>query len=154
MLVSTSPVPNSYVLDTNVLSRFARINRLDLLLQLSIGRVYITPAIQRELEAGLDNGVSYLADAVQLIRTGQLPVLPLSQIDRQFMRALPNKLGDGESEAIALCRRANLIFLSHDSRAIEYCKHEGINSIRLMNLVAQLKKAGLLTDAEIQIMLS
>lgn len=93
MLVSTSPIPNNYVFDTNVVTRFARINRLDLLLHLSIGHVYITPAIQRELETGLNNGV-------------------------------------------------------------KYCKHEGIKSIRLTNLVKKLQKAGLLAEDEIQIMFS
>ncbi len=154
MQVSTSPQPINYVLDANVVSRFAKINRLDLLLHLSIGHVYVTPAIQRELETGLDNGVNHLVGAVQLIRTGKLPVMLLTQIDRQFMCALPSKLGDGEAQAIALCRRANLTFVSHNGRAIDYCKHEGISSIRLTNLVKQLKKAGLLSEDEIQIMFS
>lgn len=154
MLVSTSPIPNNYIFDTNVVTRFARINRLDLLLHLSVGYVYITPAIQRELETGLDNGVKYLTDVVQWIRTGKLPVLSLTQIDRQFMRALPRKFGDGEAQAIALCRRINFTFVSHDSRAIDYCKHERISSIRLTNLVKHLKKANLLAEDEIQIMFS
>jgi predicted nucleic acid-binding protein len=154
MLVSTSPIPNNYVFDTNVVTRFARINRLDLLLHLSVGHVYITPAIQRELETGLNNGVKYLIDVIQWIHTGRLPVLSLTQIDRQFMRALPSKLGDGEAQAIALCRRVNFTFVSHDSRAIDYCKHEGIKSIRLTNLVKKLQKAGLLAEDEIQIMFS
>jgi predicted nucleic acid-binding protein len=157
MPASTSPVhpiPNSYVLDTNVLSLFAKINRLDLLLQLAIGSLYLTPTIQLELEVGLDNGVEYLANALRLIHTGKLQVMPLNEIDRQFMRTLPNKLGDGEAEAIALCRRANLTLISHDRKVINYCKQEGINSIRLTTLVDQLKNADLLTEVEIRTMFS
>lgn len=125
-----------------------------MLLQLAIGSLYLTPTIQLELEIGLENGVEYLASALHLIHTGKLLVMPLSEIDRQFMRTLPNKLADGEAEAIALCRRANLTLISHDRKVINYCKHEGINAVRLTTLADQLKNANLLTEAEIQIMFS
>jgi predicted nucleic acid-binding protein len=152
MPASTSLKSNGYVLDTNVLSLFAKINRLDLLLQLVTVPLYLTPAIQLELEIGLDNGVAYLENALDLIHTGKLQVISLDEIDRQFMRALPNKLADGEAEAIAVCRRAALTLISHDRKAINYCKQERINAIRLTTLVEQLKNAGLLTEVEIQTM--
>lgn len=148
------PTHNGYILDTNVLSLFAKISRLDVLVQIAVGPLYLTPTIQRELETGLDNGVKYLVDALRLLHAGKLQVMPLNEIDRQFMRTLPNKLADGEAEAIALCRRVNLTLISHDRKAINYCQREGINAIRLISLVEQLKKVSLLTEAEIQTMFS
>jgi len=53
MLASTSPKLNGFVLDTNVLSLFAKIDRLDLLLQLSTAPLYLTSMIQFELETAL-----------------------------------------------------------------------------------------------------
>lgn len=154
MLASTSPKLNGFVLDTNVLSLFAKIDRLDLLLQLSTAPLYLTSMIQFELETGLDNGVAYLANVLQLIHTGKLQVIPLNEIDRQFMRALPNKLADGEAEAIALCRRTGLTLITHDRKALNYCIQEGINAIRFTTLVNQLKYAGLLTETEIEAIFS
>ena len=69
MPASTSLKLNGYVLDTNVLSLFARINRLDLLLQFTTVPLYLTPTIQLELETGLDNGVEYLANVLYLVHT-------------------------------------------------------------------------------------
>lgn len=154
MLASTSPKRNGFVLDTNVLSLFAKIDRLDLLLQLSTAPLYLTSMIQFELETGLDNGVAYLANVLQVIHIGKLQVIPLNEMDRQFMRALPNKLADGEAEAIALCHRTGLTLITHDRKALNYCLQEGINAIRFTTLVNQLKNAGLLTETEIEAMLS
>ena len=77
MLVSISPKSNGYILDTNVLSLFAKIERLDLLLQLMAAPLYVTPIIEFELETGLDHGVEYLANALHLIRTNRLQIIPL-----------------------------------------------------------------------------
>ncbi|MEZ4865068.1 MAG: hypothetical protein R3C14_27380 [Caldilineaceae bacterium] len=154
MSASTSPKPNGYILDTNVLSLFAKIDRLDLLLHLAAVPLYLTPTIQFELQTGLDHGVEYLANALRLVHTDKLQIIPLNEIDRQFMRVLPNKLADGEAEAIALCRRIGLTLISHDRKALNYCKQEGINAVRLTTLVDQLKNIGLLTEVEIQTMFS
>lgn len=80
MSSSVSPAHNGVIFDTNVLSLFARIQRLDLLQQIFAAsrtgvHFYITPTIQRELVAGIQNKVSYLADALQLIKTGQVQVI-------------------------------------------------------------------------------
>jgi predicted nucleic acid-binding protein len=154
MLASTFPKSNGYVLDSNVLSLFAKIERLDLLLQLTTVPLYVTPVIQSELETGVDNGVEYLANALHLIHTNRLQIIPLNEIDRQFMRALPSKLADGEAEAIALCRRMGLTLISHDRKALNYCVQEGIDALRLTALVNQLQNVGLLTETEIQTMFS
>ena len=154
MPASTSPSVNGYVLDTNVLSLLAKIGRLDLLVQLATVPLYVTPAIQTELEIGFENGVSYLADALQLVATGALPCRTLTPVERLLLRALPTKLAAGEAEAIALCRHNQLTLISHDRKAINYCVLEGIDCIRLTVLVETLENAGLLTKIESQTMFS
>jgi len=59
----------------------------------------------------------------------------------------------GEAEAIALCYRMGLVFISHDRKAINYCERIGISSVKFIVLVNRLKTAGLLTEAEIDEML-
>ncbi len=154
----TSPPHKGIIFDTNVLSLFAKVSRLDLLHQfsatpLSTVALYITPTIQRELEIGLQNGVDYLEDALQLVAAGHLQIITLGEVDRLFMGSLPSKLALGEAEAIALSHRYNMIFITHDRKAINYCKREGIDCIRLTTLLLKLQNAGLLTTSEIERML-
>ena len=141
MLGSTSPTLDGYVVDTNVLSIFAKVGRLNLLLQIAIVPLHVTPAIQNELEIGLKNGVSYLADPLSLIDAGALKYAALTDLDHRFISTLPAKLASGEAEAIAVCARSNLTLISHDRKAIDYCEREKINCIRLSTLIALLRNA-------------
>ncbi|MCE7982833.1 MAG: hypothetical protein DYG89_16750 [Caldilinea sp. CFX5] len=150
--------PQGVLFDTNVLSLFARIDRLPLLLQAFANlhqakRIYISPTIHHELVRGVQNGATYLEAALQLITTGDLQIVYPSKADQQFTYSLPAKLAAGEAEAIALCYRLNLVFISHDRKATNYCERAGIASIKLDVLLNRLQTAGLLTEADITKML-
>ena len=56
---SISPKRNGFILDTNILSLFAKVNSLNILQQFATLPLYITPVIQQELEAGLKKEVHY-----------------------------------------------------------------------------------------------
>jgi len=145
---STSPKINGYVLDTNVLSLFAKESYLNLLDIASVS-LYITPAIQQELEAGSQRGVGYLDDALALINLGKLQVLVPTQNDIHFMQTMPRKLAQGEREAIAICKRLDLILISHDRKALNYCDSTGINCIPLTDLLAEFQHMGVITASEV-----
>ena len=153
MSSSTSPTHKGFVLDTNVLSLFAKVGKLHLLPQFSKIPLYITPVIHQELEAGLESGVSYLAEALQLIEAGHLQVIHPNQTDTHFMSQLPAKLGLGEGEAIALCHRQNLAFITRDRKAANYCERAGIGFIRLADLLQRFEEVGVLARATIDKML-
>lgn len=102
---------------------------------------------------GVQNGATYLEAALQLITTGDLQIVYPSKADQQFIYSLPAKLAAGEAEAIALCHRLHLVFISHDRKAINYCERAGIASIKVSVLLNRLQTAGLLTEAEIARML-
>lgn len=156
---SASSRPTGILFDTNVLSLFAKIKRLSLLLQVFADahrakQLYVSPAIRRELEIGLRHGADYLQDAVQLIEDEVIQVVPPTRADQQFIHSLPAKLAAGEAEAIALCHRLNLVFISHDRKAVNFCERMGIPSVKLEVLVHRLEAAGGLTKAEIAEMLA
>ena len=145
---STSYHLEGYVLDTNVLSKLAQANQLDLLHQLTTVPLYITPHIQRELEVGLRHGVSYLLKALQLLKTGELQLITPTPAESRGVKKWPSKLGLGEIEAISLCRKRNLVFISHDTRAIKYGEWLGIECIPLTDLLEEFVNMGLLTTLD------
>ena len=155
---SASKRPQGVLFDTNVLSHFAKIERLPVLLQAfsalhQAKQLYISPMIYKEVITGIQQGATYLQAALQLITTGDLQIVYPSKADQQFMYSLPAKLAAGEAEAIALCHRLNLVFISHDRKAMNYCERAGIASIKLGLLLPRLQTAGLLTEAEVAQML-
>ncbi|MCB0061931.1 MAG: hypothetical protein KDE19_07445 [Caldilineaceae bacterium] len=149
--------PSGILFDTNVLSLFARIDRLELLFSTFVDahnahQLYVSPSIKRELEMGFHNGTAYISNCLARIDAGDLQVLQPTDADRRFGRNLPPKLGAGEVEAIALCQRLNLVFVSHDRKATNYCERVGIQSIKLIALIERLRRAHRLTDSEIETM--
>jgi len=101
---------------------------------------------------GFRNGAVYISNCLARIDTGDLQVLQPTDADRDFGHNLPPKLGAGEVEAIALCRRLNLVFVSHDRKATNYCERAGIQSIKLVALVERLRRAELLTEYEVAVL--
>lgn len=92
MSSSASNRQNGVLFDTNVLSHFAKIQRLPLLLQAFVDthrakQLHISPVIRRELEIGVQHGAVYLQEALQLIEDGVGYLWYISSI-WSFMRNL------------------------------------------------------------------
>lgn len=138
------------LLDANVLSRLAQIGRAELLVQILPGRCTIAPAIYHEIAAGIDGGITYLATVATLVEQGEVRVLALEQADQEFVASVPRKLARGEAEGIALCRRLDMTFITHDRKAANYCERAGVPCLHVRTLVEALHGRGLLTDAELQ----
>ena len=77
-------------------------------------------------------------------------MLDLEQADQAFVASIPRKLALGEAEGIALCRRLDMIFVTHDRKAANYCERAGIRCLHFRTLVDALHRRGLLTDLELQ----
>ena len=148
MKFSPEPGRRAIVLDANVLSRLARIGRLDVIPRAFSGPCYLTSAIANEIEAGLEAGVMYLEVVRTLIQRGELGVLSALEEDRRYMDSLPRKLGQGEAEGIALCHRLNMVFVTHDRQAANFCEQAGVRCLHFRTLVDALQKRGLLTAEE------
>jgi predicted nucleic acid-binding protein len=148
MKSSPEPGRRAVVLDANVLSRLARIGRLDVIPQAFSGRCYLTSAIASEIEAGLEAGVMYLEVVRTFIQRGELCILSISEEDRHYMDSLPRKLGKGEAEGIALCRHLDMVFITHDRQAANFCNQAGVRCLHFRSLVEALQTRGLLTPDE------
>ena len=88
----------------------------------------------------------YLEGVRTLIQRGELRVLSISEEDRRYMDSLPRKLGEGEAEGIALCRRLNMVFITHDRKAANFCERASVRCLHFRTLVDVLQKRGLLTS--------
>jgi predicted nucleic acid-binding protein len=148
--MQSSPEPGGGVVlfDANVLSRLARIGRSDIVSTTFPGRCYVAPAVYREIEAGVAVGVSRLDQIMALVEHKELQVLDIQPEDREYGASLPRKLGLGETEGIALCRRLGMVFITHDRKAANFCHRAGVKCLHFRVLVETLEKRGLLTSEQ------
>jgi predicted nucleic acid-binding protein len=148
MTSSANVQQRSVLLDANVLSRLALIGKTNSLPEVLPDRCTTAPAIRHEIEAGIDAGIAYLQPIVALIEQGTIRVLELEPGDLEFVASVPRKLALGEAEGIALCKRLDMVFVTHDRKAANYCERAGVTCLHFSILIEALHKRGLLTDTE------
>ncbi len=103
--------------DTDVLSIFAKIQRLSLLFTVfNEDHLNISTAVENELQTGIAKGFDFAKDIIALHSQGQIVTYHPIAIDRQFTATLPRTLGSGERESMAICKRLDAIFVSNERR--------------------------------------
>jgi predicted nucleic acid-binding protein len=143
-----------FVVDTSVLSSFAAAKGLELLLTaLSAEKLYIPPAVQQEIQTGLERGVVHLQVILDMLETDAIRVLDIEPIDQQNMAALPSDFGAGEREAVVLCQRYGATLLCNDRKVQRYCTQHSIPCLDLARLLRLLWLKGVATRAKVKTMI-
>jgi len=141
------------VADTNIISTFARVKRLELLLIVAeTDAIHLAPAVVKEIKVGLHRGLDFLQPIVDGLAGGtRFYPLDLTSDERSLVDTLPGSLNAGEKESIAFCtKRAGCKLLTNDKRAHNYCRANRIPSLDLKLILRQLWKASHCTKEEVR----
>jgi predicted nucleic acid-binding protein len=139
------------VSDTNILSSFLGVGRLDLLLAaLDTDHVVVPPRVLDELETGVLRG--YLPDdALQnALAYGAIRTMAVEAIDQQRIQLMPAAFGYGEQQAVALALRLSVPLLSNDRRVVTYCRAQGVLCLDLPTLLRLIWRSGTASQDEVQ----
>ena len=125
--------------DTNVLSTLAAGAAFPALCRL-YGKhsLAVPPSVQVELQAGLEQGKTYLQPVLEAVLIGQIKIVLLSAEEEFLTFNFPFNLGAGEREAIALAQTRQAILLSNDKEAVRYCQQKGVRVVSLVSLLRLL----------------
>lgn len=130
------------IADTDILSTFGKIGRIDLL-RLLFQKIHVAPAVYRELLRAEQVGFIWAADVKQGIE-----LLPLTESENrevgQLFTLYP-QLGSGEVESFVLARAHHLLCLTNDRRAKEVGKELGLAYLDLEEILWALKARRILT---------
>ena len=135
------------VVDTDILSMFAKIDGVYLLKQLFGDKTVMSPKIRDEISAPLEYGYTFPLKVLSMLKT-----VPLSKeaIDA-YVRFQGNlNLGKGELEAIAYCKTEKCIFVTNDERARGFAMSEGIQVFSLQAILKALWKKKLKSKGEVK----
>lgn len=125
--------------DTNILSTFAKIDELPLLLRLfGSQRLGVVPGVYAELQGGLSKGYADLQAVVKLIQQGRIDLIaPTAQeIFQQDM--LPSSFDAGERETLSVAKMRGCTVLTNETQVKNWCKREGIDYWDLPGLLRAL----------------
>jgi hypothetical protein len=129
----------------------AKVARLPLLFLLfQKPQLQITPGIFRELAHSLSLGRLYAEAILNLVASGQVEVIPLTQEEITFCSSLPYSMGTGERESIAIARERRGTVLSNKSRVAHWCRQHQIPCVRLPDIRRALWVEGIVSKQEVQ----
>lgn len=142
-------------IDTDVLSIFAKIQRLPLLFAVfNQDPLHISAAVEHELQTGVAKGFGFAQDIMTLHAQGRITTYHPTAADQQFMATLPHTLGLGERESMAICKRLSAIFVSNERRVKHHCRENGVDCINLAEILRALWELGILTPADVRQVIS
>lgn len=126
------------ILDTDFLSAFLKIGKLDLIKEFyGVRELVIPTAVQREIaETDLINLLNNL-DYVKVT-----PIVKKKFGDDEF------RLGEGEKETISLARLNDLVLMD-DKKACEVAEKHKIKTVNIPGFLLSLKRTGFTTQKEI-----
>ena len=137
--------------DTDVLSIFAKIERLPLLFAVfDQETLNIAEAVENEVKRGVSKGFSFSDDIIALQTQGQIRTYYTTLADQAFMSSLPQTLDAGESESMALCKRFTATFASNERRVMHHCQTNGIHCIDLVDILRLLWELQILTQTDVR----
>jgi len=142
------------VLDCNILSLFAKIDKLDLLKKLFPGKKFILPsAVHKELMDAKDAGYDFpdrvfsiLNEEPEKVTDREWICLPVfsNKETKDFLNLKETKsLGEGELECISICKNRDVILLTNDDKAEKEASLQGVRSYNIEALL------GLCIDLEL-----
>ena len=131
------------ILDCDIASCLAKINRMDLLgAAFPDFEVYITESVSIELLKASQAGFSFPDRIFKSI-----PVITLNQDERIMLQGIHKNrsIHFGEAEGLIISKNRNAIFLTNDSRAVRYCNDNDIKVLDLRDILLILFKERALT---------
>ena len=141
------------IADTNIISTFVRVDSLSLVLALlRTERMYITAATYHELRKAVKVGCDFLKPTVESVVAGvPVDLVELSRQEILTTNSLPDSLGPGEAESIAVClHRPNVGLLTNDKRAKNVCREHNIACRDLPGILRDLWVRGVATKTVVK----
>mgnify|MGYP006310459285 FL=1 len=133
---------NATVLNTTVLSNFAQVDHVELLLDLP--RLVTVAAVQEELEAGAETHL-YIEHALAVLEDG-IPVLTPSSSAEKLEEGLLETLDPGEAQALAVAEAADGMVVTDDGDARATAKQRGVELTGSIGLLVRFVEDGHISE--------
>lgn len=132
------------LVDTNIRSTFAKIERFELLFEImNREKVHISTYVLQELDMAENVGHAFVQIIFDYIDKERISIISMSDREVEVYLDLPESFGKGERESVAISRSRDYIFVSNETRVKNYCDRNDIDIIDLPTLLRRAWKTGL-----------
>ncbi len=137
----TDAPANATVLNTTVLSNFAQIDHIELLVDLP--RLITVEAVQEELEAGVETH-PYIEHALSVLGA-EIPVINPSGTAQQLEEQLLESLDPGEAQALAVAEAEDGTLITDDGDARSIAEQRGVELTGSIGVLVRVVEDGHIT---------
>ncbi|MGM0405147.1 MAG: hypothetical protein ACQEQM_03290 [Thermoplasmatota archaeon] len=132
------------LVDTNILSTFAKIKRLELLFKImDREELYISTSVLHELDIAENIGYDFVQTIFDYIDKERISILSMDDEESDLFLNLPDSFGRGERESVAISKSRDYIFVSNETKVKNYCDRNDIDIVDLPTLLRRAWKVGL-----------
>ena len=137
--------------DTDILSIFSKIHRLPLLFSVFDQDILnVAAAVEDEINIGVSKGFPFAKAIAEMWAQGQIQIHHPITVDDSFMVSLPDTLGSGERESMAICKRLEALFASNEKRVAHHCKAYEIRTTNLSEILRALWQLDILNVSDVR----
>jgi predicted nucleic acid-binding protein len=137
--------------DTNILSTFAKIDQLPILLKLfTDDKVGVVPSVYAEFQAGVERGYTKLQAVIELVLYGQIELVALYSHEILQKDRMPAAFDAGERETLVVAKGRHFVILTNEVQAKNWCKREQVDYMDLPGILRALWTTGLAQRAEVR----
>ena len=138
------------LLDTNILSTFGIIGKLELLFKIfRNGPICISPNVLFEIKKAHSFGYSYASSVLKLIEDEKIVLISITETELLLSYELPSSFGLGERDSIVIAKQRNFVFVTNEKKIINYCNREKIVCLQLNKLLRYLFIEGIMDKENI-----
>jgi predicted nucleic acid-binding protein len=136
--------------DTNILSTFAKIDRLPLLFEFFAGdRIGVVPAVYEEFRQGASKGYSMLNSVLELVQARQIELVMPTIEEILAKDALAASFDSGERETMAVAISRGLQIMTNEKQVKNWCGRTSVRYVDLSGLLRAFWRTNLLTKEEV-----
>lgn len=139
------------LLDTNILSTFAKIDYMALLFEtVRKKELGISTSVLHELEDARNIGLDFVDKIFQLINNNKILIFSMSDKETMWSMKLPSSFGKGERDSLAICKFRKGILFTNERKIINFCERESIDVLDLPSFLRYLWKSGMQSKKEVK----
>jgi len=139
-----------FLLDTDVLSLFAKVDALPLLCRLlRLERLPITTGVFNEIVVPLEYGYDFPR---QILALAEIVLLAADEVETFEALRLEGRVSAFDAEIIAICQRRNWVYVTMDRVAARCAEGLGVRTLDLHALLKAAWVGGLLNEGELQVL--
>lgn len=107
------------LVDTNILSTFAKIDRLDLPEKV-FGEMHISPNVLDEVKRAEELGYPHAEKILEYIKKGKIQISCPKEDEIDFMDKIPYSFGRGERDCVAMALKRDALIVTNERKVLNY----------------------------------